>query len=803
MLLQSLRYLITGKDRPVAGAPPAPPAAATGDVETPPPSAEHRYAPAIIYYKGEPVTVYPENPKAARAIPPELLVESQSKLIRTIRNGLDFNPEQFDELVMPVFRQYAEFVHLLPASETNHHSGHGGLFRHGLEVAANAVIASGRKRFAADAWPSRRVHLVARWRLCTMLAGLFHDLGKPVLDVGALDATGSKMWIPAGGSLWNWLLANQLQEYFIHWRPGPRHKRHESISNLMVLSLIPPKTRDWILDHGGDEAFAAMTQTLAGSQDPTNPLNALVREADSASCEADVNAMRKRLSASGQGGRRSIALGLIRAMHNKIEANEWRLNNPGCPIFLSQAGLYGLMPAAVISAIEILRGDGETSIPTDPSKALQMLLDAGFIEPNVAGDGTEYLGRRAIIHLNDRGRAIKLKDVVFRFTSEDVIPSALVRPAPLLIEFPDDDQDSAGTQAKQAQPSLASGNDPQPSDTVVAIRGRTEPTLGDLASTPSNHSPAGEGGDITEQPRSSAPAPPSDAAEVASTAKPQTSVSTDDVPLRDRSEEGNIRDEDMDRAFEELRSEWPPRDIEAAEVWLPAQGDGGHIIQTLAQRIARGELRTDVDFSDDGDRFHIRYPEGLKGLGRELADIRETLEKLEWIERDLSSPGSATVQALIGGGMCRAVRLSIRPSYVLRMYVPQAQAEGTHAPEALDAPQAAPRGPYIDARLVDRFRSFEQFDPADTPLLRPPFQAYLEQSCQDQGVAEKDLKPEDIQALMRRFQRAHKVQVAWLQTHLTVGDNPILLEHKKRAPGSRVPPWYINPGYDLQKDLAV
>ena len=43
-------------------------------------------------------------------------------------------PDDLDQtIVAPVIARYVAFSHLLPASESHHHRGAGGLFRHGLE----------------------------------------------------------------------------------------------------------------------------------------------------------------------------------------------------------------------------------------------------------------------------------------------------------------------------------------------------------------------------------------------------------------------------------------------------------------------------------------------------------------------------------------------------------------------------------------------------------------------------------------------------------------------------------------------
>tara|TARA_R110001583_G_scaffold1028_1_gene8885 strand:+ start:6080 stop:6451 length:372 start_codon:yes stop_codon:yes gene_type:complete len=84
----------------------------------------------------------PRYPPFAKGLPtPEVdrILETQAELIQKIRYTLNLNEREFNRLLRPVLHNYAEYVHLLPASESHHHRGAGGLFRHGLEVAAWAA----------------------------------------------------------------------------------------------------------------------------------------------------------------------------------------------------------------------------------------------------------------------------------------------------------------------------------------------------------------------------------------------------------------------------------------------------------------------------------------------------------------------------------------------------------------------------------------------------------------------------------------------------------------------------------------
>ncbi len=77
-------------------------------------------------------------------------------MIECIKGTLGYPSAEFEALAMPVLWRYAAFVHLLPASETHHHRGAGGLLRHGLEVAFWAAQASDALIFSMEGTPNER-----------------------------------------------------------------------------------------------------------------------------------------------------------------------------------------------------------------------------------------------------------------------------------------------------------------------------------------------------------------------------------------------------------------------------------------------------------------------------------------------------------------------------------------------------------------------------------------------------------------------------------------------------------------------
>nr|WP_012728219.1 MobH family relaxase [Escherichia coli]ACQ77678.1 truncated TraI [Escherichia coli] len=211
----------------------------------------------------EEIPRYPPFAKGLPVAPLDKILATQAELIEKVRNSLGFTVDDFNRLVLPVIQRYAAFVHLLPASESHHHRGAGGLFRHGLEVAFWAAQASESVIFSIEGTPRERRDNEPRWRLASCFSGLLHDVGKPLSDVSITDKDGSITWNPYSESLHDWAHRHEIDRYFIRWR-DKRHKRHEQFSLLAVDRIIPAETREF-LSKSGPSIMEAMLEAISGT----------------------------------------------------------------------------------------------------------------------------------------------------------------------------------------------------------------------------------------------------------------------------------------------------------------------------------------------------------------------------------------------------------------------------------------------------------------------------------------------------------------------------------------------------------
>src|SRR5690606_3741916 len=81
-----------------------------------------------------------------------------------------------------------------------------------------------------------------------MLAGLMHDIGKPLVDVGATDPERTLEWPAASGPLYVWLRANNLSHYRFFWRAEHRHEAHKPVGTSVLRDIVGDTLLHWLSD---------------------------------------------------------------------------------------------------------------------------------------------------------------------------------------------------------------------------------------------------------------------------------------------------------------------------------------------------------------------------------------------------------------------------------------------------------------------------------------------------------------------------------------------------------------------------
>lgn len=169
-------------------------------------------------------------------------------LIRRIAKVSRLSPTVFERDLQPLLLRYAEFVQLMPASESHHHANAGGLLAHTLEVLLYAMTF--RNGYLLPRGASAEVIDAERdfWTYAVFMAALLHDVGKPISDLriqmrrkGISDPI---LWVPLGGSL----VECGAMEYHIGFTPKAQrdYSAHSKLGMTLLQKLAPTSTLSFL-----------------------------------------------------------------------------------------------------------------------------------------------------------------------------------------------------------------------------------------------------------------------------------------------------------------------------------------------------------------------------------------------------------------------------------------------------------------------------------------------------------------------------------------------------------------------------
>ncbi|MEW6164419.1 MAG: MobH family relaxase [Pseudomonadota bacterium] len=325
----------------------------------------------IYHWSDDEIPRYPPFMKGLPTVPPEKLLETQSELIDRIADTAIATPEIIGRYYLPAVRRFASYAHLLPASQSHHHRGAGGLLRHSIEVGLWALQSADKVLLESAKSPSQRREMEPRWQLAVFLAALCHDAGKPVTDLVVTNRDRTAVWKPIKEDLFTWASKHHVQAYFLDWREG-RARQHTALSNLIGDRIIGAETLDWI-EEGGTELIVWLMESLTSNPGPANPIYDLVIKADQTSVERDLKTLGVAMAGYDLGV--PVERHLTDIMRRFIKEGMWLVNEPGARVWNIDGNLYLIWPAAGEEIARQVREDGIPGIPRTPDGILDMLLE--------------------------------------------------------------------------------------------------------------------------------------------------------------------------------------------------------------------------------------------------------------------------------------------------------------------------------------------------------------------------------------------------------------------------------------------
>jgi hypothetical protein len=596
----------------------------------------------------EEIPRYPPFMKGLPTAPVDRILSTQTELIKAIEQALALPDDLYQTIVMPVIERYAAFSHLLPASESHHHRGAGGLFRHGLEVAHWASMAAQGCLFAAHATPRERKEQELRWRLAVCFAGLLHDIGKPVSDMAVVDRQGKSIWNPCDENLTDWAAQNNIDRYFLRWREN-RHKRHEQFSALVIERVLTRESRTYILTPGPD-IMQAMLETIHGL-DRGAKLYELVMTADRKSVERDLKTHYHTVdSAMGM----PVEKYLFDAMRRLIKSGKWIANEKGARVWRFKEGVHIVWRTGAQDIVDTLAKDKVPGIPRDEDTLADILIERGLAIPKILPDGRHYRYWRM------QPQDLDVTLYMLRLTSAELIfsnepPIAIegieveLEPEPTVIS---DSKPLVTKQALQPKPtvqfkptlplSVNADNNLVTPKNKECLEQTESPISAQESATPLNPIAAqqseNQSSDFkttdTQKIQAQTTQLSNDKAEL----PPKAAKPTDHVTkLKKTKQLSNPAKTETLISHANVESS-KPNEVETARQWLQNQGLAGEWLLQIATEINEGRWEWNNALQPTNGKCLLPFPETTQKLNIDPNLFIKTLEEKGWLFTDVLSP---------------------------------------------------------------------------------------------------------------------------------------------------------------------
>jgi hypothetical protein len=320
----------------------------------------------ILLTAAQDLIKYPPSPAHVPVHAVDTLMASQSELVDKVLRVSAFNHDSV-RLTEAVLRQYAAYVHLLPASEAAHFAGVGGLFRLGLEMAYYAARGTHSTIFNNGSAIERQ-QAEPRWRLATLIAALLH--GVPgTLGAMTVDCN-SHSWQPAAGPLLTWLQQQPVSEYRVHWRPPLHQANGAALMGFVLPHIVSEEIVQQLTED--PRCFAALLETLSGTPvDPAkNPIYKIVSVVHDQLVDKDLRQREVYIQRPQVGVRPE--LDVLESMRNLIEDKSWLVNTINQRLWFHDGKLY-----LVSNGLSELRGRmkalGKLDVPGDDTAVMELM----------------------------------------------------------------------------------------------------------------------------------------------------------------------------------------------------------------------------------------------------------------------------------------------------------------------------------------------------------------------------------------------------------------------------------------------
>lgn len=295
---------------------------------------------------------------------PQILEYSgTTNLIRSIRDKSGATGSAFEDTWLPTLQAAAEFVQLLPASESHHHANPGGLWRHMLECVDFALNLRRGVILPVGAPPEDVMWQEHRWTYGVFVGAFLHDIGRPIADLRVTrydePALPGKLWQPLAGSLIDFGASHYSVDFT---DPGQRdYEAHKRLGAILLQRLIRSKTLQWLSED--PTLMHSLNQYLSG-ETHTGSIAEICRKADQESVRRNLQEGPRTRFASA----RAVPLieRLMEALRRQLADNVIPLNRAGAMGFVFQDSIWFIAKPVADAVREYLKkNESGTGLPGD------------------------------------------------------------------------------------------------------------------------------------------------------------------------------------------------------------------------------------------------------------------------------------------------------------------------------------------------------------------------------------------------------------------------------------------------------
>ena len=305
-------------------------------------------------------------------------------LIPSARIRLNSEGEEpcFENLYKETLINFAEYCHLLPASEFHHHHEVGGLFYHSMETALGCLeyakardgdIPKDEDEYAIDI----QSRLKPVWHYAAWCLGLLHDLGKIVIDMKVISADKNNEcppWDALNETLIEWSRENGVKRYRPIWNPHRNHQEHQSMSGVLFQKIVS-KAGQRYLAQAGAKVRTQVINYLNGRVDTQAFLHKIVLEVDSKVTKEDMSMRWDRNLGDVKIGIEKAFISTLKILKPKL-----KINAPNGSVFVVGGSVF-IRQDLLNKIIQTCKKEGYNSIPSESKVFAITLIERGIITP--------------------------------------------------------------------------------------------------------------------------------------------------------------------------------------------------------------------------------------------------------------------------------------------------------------------------------------------------------------------------------------------------------------------------------------